>query len=95
MAGNNFIFNFYSKVISPVDGDRCPMTPSCSQYAARAIEKHGSVMGWIMACDRLQRCGRDTAALSKTVMVGNVPLSHDPVSENDFWWFEKNQDLND
>ena len=71
------LLRFYQEFISPIDGDRCPMTPTCSQYAAQAFKKHGPVMGWIMTCDRLTRCG-----LHK-----EPALRLDPVADNDFWWF--------
>ena len=76
---------FFSKYISPVDGNRCPMYPSCSKYCLEAAQKHGLLMGWIMSCDRLVRCGRDEIKLSPTVMVKDTELSYDPVAKNDFW----------
>ena len=85
----NGVLRFYREIISPVDGDRCPMHPSSSEYAARAIEKHGLVLGWIMACDRIQRCGRDTVTLAPKVLINNEPHAHDPVEANDFWWFNR------
>ena len=87
----NFILNFYKNHISVVDGNRCPMYPSCSSYASRAFEKHGPVLGWIMSCDRLVRCGRDEADVSGKVIVNNHQLIHDSVEANDFWWFEKDK----
>ena len=34
----------------------CKYTPTCSEYAKQAIEKHGSVKGSLMATSRLCRC---------------------------------------
>jgi hypothetical protein len=34
----------------------CKFTPSCSNYAKEAIEKHGSVKGIYIAAKRLARC---------------------------------------
>lgn len=73
-------------MISPVDGDRCSMVPSCSDYALQAIEKHGFLMGWIMGCDRLMRCGHDELYRSETLVRGGEVYCVDPVSNNDFWW---------
>ncbi len=87
----NFILNFYKNHISVVDGNRCPMYPSCSSYASRAFEKHGPVLGWIMSCDRLVRCGRDEAGVSGKVIVNSHQLIHDSVEANDSWWFEKDK----
>ena len=83
----NVVIRFYQEHLSGIDGNRCPMTPSCSEYAAQAIQKHGPVLGWIMACDRLLRCGRDEVALSPKVNVNGQVRVADPVEANDFWWF--------
>ncbi len=88
----NPILRFYQATISRADGNRCPMYPSCSHYAARALEKHGPVIGWIMACDRLLRCGRSDTRLAPGVRVQGRPLSFDPVEANDFWWFTPSAD---
>ncbi len=83
----NPVIKFYQAHISGIDGNRCPMYPNCSQYCAQAIQKHGFGLGWIMACDRLLRCGRDEVRLSPHVRVNGRELIFDPVSANDFWWF--------
>ena len=77
---------FYKIHASGADGARCPMTPSCSTYALNAFHKHGAVMGWIMTCDRLMRCGRDEVKQAEKVNVGQRWLNADPVENNDFWW---------
>jgi putative component of membrane protein insertase Oxa1/YidC/SpoIIIJ protein YidD len=86
---SNPIIKFYGKYISPADGERCAMAPSCSGYAAGAFRKHGPLLGWIMTCDRLVRCGRDETRLSPSIIKGNTRLTLDPVSANDFWWYDK------
>ena len=77
---------FFNKYISGADGNRCQMYPSCSKYCIEAFNKHGSLLGWIMCCDRLVRCGRDEAKLSAPVFINGEKRSYDPVSNNDFWW---------
>ncbi|WP_457551877.1 membrane protein insertion efficiency factor YidD [Desulfobacula sp.] len=91
VQAENIVVKFYQENISPVDGDRCPMYPSCSVYASQAIEKHGLLIGWIMACDRLVRCGRDEVHKSKTIIASGRKLIYDPVEANDFWWFKKKE----
>jgi len=81
------VIQFYQRHISGIDGNRCPMYPNCSRYCAQAIRKHGFGLGWIMACDRLLRCGRDEVRLSPRIRVNGRELTFDPVSANDFWWF--------
>lgn len=77
---------FYQKFLSGADGHRCPMTPSCSNYALQAIRRHGIVRGWIMSSDRLMRCGRDELDRGPKVNTPAGIRCKDPVSNNDFWW---------
>jgi putative membrane protein insertion efficiency factor len=76
---------FYQDYISSVDGNRCPMHPTCSQYCSETFKKHGALLGWIMCSDRLIRCGRDENKLSEPVWIDGEKRSYDPVSNNDFW----------
>jgi putative component of membrane protein insertase Oxa1/YidC/SpoIIIJ protein YidD len=80
------VFQFYRDVISPVDGDRCQMQPSCSAYTEEALSRHGWLMGWIMGCDRLIRCGGDEAGFSEIILKNDERVCVDSVSGNDFWW---------
>lgn len=87
LKGVNPLFQFYRDHVSVVDGNRCAMVPSCSEYSRQAVEKHGAFLGWIMTCDRLVRCGRDEISLSRTVVIENESRTEDPLDANDFWWF--------
>lgn len=62
------------------------MYPSCSEYCDHAIAKHGMMIGWMMAIDRLLRCGRDELDSAARVMDGTHVKAYDPVENNDFWW---------
>jgi putative component of membrane protein insertase Oxa1/YidC/SpoIIIJ protein YidD len=75
----------FQTYLSGADGQRCPMHPSCSGYALQAIQRHGGIMGWIMTCDRLMRCGRDELRTSPSVMTPSGVRCHDPLDNNDFW----------
>lgn len=46
----------YQRFISPVLPPACRFTPSCSAYAATALERYGAVRGTWMALRRLARC---------------------------------------
>ncbi len=74
-------FSLYDKWISPVDGDRCRMRPSCSHYSREALTKHGVLKGMLMTLDRLQRCGYDLDSYHRYFENG-VERFSDPVSAN-------------
>jgi putative membrane protein insertion efficiency factor len=46
----------YQRWISPFLGNRCRFHPSCSVYAATAIEVHGAIRGSWLALRRLLKC---------------------------------------
>jgi putative membrane protein insertion efficiency factor len=47
---------FYQRAISPAFPPRCRFVPSCSAYAAEAIEVHGAGHGTWLAVRRLAKC---------------------------------------
>ncbi|HZH34723.1 MAG TPA: membrane protein insertion efficiency factor YidD [Pyrinomonadaceae bacterium] len=47
---------FYKTAISPFLPQACRFTPTCSEYAAEAISKHGAIRGVGMAAWRICRC---------------------------------------
>jgi putative membrane protein insertion efficiency factor len=55
-AGLIAVIEAYQRWISPLLGPRCRYFPSCSQYAALAIERHGVVRGSYLTVRRLLRC---------------------------------------
>ena len=75
--------------LSAVRSGECPMYPSDSEYSLQSIQKHGMLMGWIMAMDRLMRCGRDETRLSPMLIINGKSKYYDPVEKNDFWWSDK------
>ena len=46
----------YSYLVSPWLGNHCRFYPTCSSYAATAIERFGVLRGSAMASKRLLRC---------------------------------------
>jgi uncharacterized protein len=46
----------YQVGISPFLPPACRFTPTCSEYAAEAIRRHGSARGSWLAARRLLRC---------------------------------------
>jgi uncharacterized protein len=47
---------FYKRLISPLLLPSCRYTPTCSEYAAEAVEVHGAAKGSLLAAWRLLRC---------------------------------------
>ncbi len=47
---------FYSRAISPALPPRCRFYPTCSAYAAEAVERHGAARGTWLALRRLVKC---------------------------------------
>jgi putative membrane protein insertion efficiency factor len=46
----------YRYLLSPWWGNQCRYSPTCSEYAAEAIQRHGAWSGtWLAAC-RVGRC---------------------------------------
>ena len=79
------VFQIY---ISPVDGDRCPSYPTCSQYALEAIRKHGAIVGLVMGFGRLIHESDEIHRVPQ-IRVNNSYRYYDPVENNDFWWNKK------
>ncbi|MDY0351049.1 MAG: membrane protein insertion efficiency factor YidD [Desulfobulbaceae bacterium] len=47
---------WYKQYISPFLPPSCRFTPTCSQYAIDAVQKHGVMRGLLLAVWRLLRC---------------------------------------
>ncbi len=50
------VIGFYSRAISPALPPRCRFYPTCSAYAAEAVERHGAARGTWLAVRRIARC---------------------------------------
>ena len=46
----------YQRLISPLFGARCRYYPSCSEYAAQAVNRYGILRGLVLAVWRVLRC---------------------------------------
>ncbi len=46
----------YKGLVSPMLPAACRYVPSCSEYAAEAVARHGFFHGAALACWRLLRC---------------------------------------
>lgn len=50
------LIRFYQRHISPAFPACCRFRPTCSAYAAEAIEKYGAWKGGLLALRRLSKC---------------------------------------
>ena len=51
-----FLIRVYQAVLSPFFYGSCRFHPTCSHYAAEAVESHGALRGSWLAMRRLLRC---------------------------------------
>lgn len=76
---------FFQRYISPVDGDRCTMAPTCSHYSLDALRKHGAFLGFVMSADRIVH-EYEEQRFVPAVWDGRTYRFYDPVENNDFWF---------
>jgi putative membrane protein insertion efficiency factor len=50
------LVRLYQRLVSPMLPAACRFHPSCSSYAATAVERHGALRGGWLAARRLLRC---------------------------------------
>jgi uncharacterized protein len=51
-----FMIRGYQLLLSPVLGNNCRFSPTCSTYAIEAIQAHGLLRGAWLAMRRIARC---------------------------------------
>ena len=52
-----FVISFYQTYLSPLKRTGCcKYIPTCSEYAAQAITRHGALKGSVLALWRILRC---------------------------------------
>lgn len=50
------LVKLYRLLLSPLVGQHCRFTPTCSQYAIEALQIHGAMKGSYLTAHRLSRC---------------------------------------
>ncbi len=51
-----FFIKVYKYTISPIIGNQCRFTPSCSSYALEAYQVHGFIKGSYLMVKRILKC---------------------------------------
>ena len=75
---------FYRSQIRPALGERCSLSPNCSEYSRQAFQKHG-VLGLAITADRFFREPGVVAAAAYPVDVNGKWCYADPLSDHDWW----------
>lgn len=52
----SWLVRAYQYLLSPWLGQNCRFTPTCSQYAIEALEKHGMIKGTTLTVLRVSKC---------------------------------------
>ncbi|MBN1558006.1 MAG: membrane protein insertion efficiency factor YidD [Lentisphaerae bacterium] len=78
------VVGFYRSQISPAIGRRCSLHPSCSEYACRALDKHG-LLALPLIADRAVREPGVVAAQADPVTINGRRLYRDPLDAHDAW----------
>ena len=50
------MLSIYKSAVSPYMPGTCRFSPTCSEYAAEAVQAHGVLRGVTMTASRLARC---------------------------------------
>lgn len=74
----------YRRGMAPALGQRCSLTPSCSQYFLDASEQHG-LLGFPMVADRFFREPGAVKDGKKPIQTGRTMRYADTLSDHDFW----------
>ena len=75
----------FQRYISPIDGARCNMYPTCSAYALEAVRReHGPLLGSFIVVDRLYHEGDPIEQQNRIIKYGYYRY-YDPLISNTFW----------
>lgn len=75
--------NWYRTTVSPLDGPRCQMAPTCSLYAQQAFREYG-LFGFILTADRLLHEADELGRVGSYIERGQRRYL-DPLSANVYW----------
>jgi hypothetical protein len=73
---------FFQEYLSPTDGPRCALYPTCSEYSQHAVRKYGLLRGTVMTFDRILH-EPDERRLKPAELIKGAYRVRDPLSENE------------
>ncbi|MCU1283873.1 MAG: rane protein insertion efficiency factor YidD [Acidobacteriales bacterium] len=56
MSFSAALLGMYKRFLSPLLLSSCRYTPTCSDYAAEAVDRHGVILGSLLTIWRILRC---------------------------------------
>lgn len=68
------LYNFYQKYISDIRPSKCPMYPSCSNFAMDSFKNYSILRATLHTTDRLLRCGHDHDTYDLVSVEGHTKL---------------------
>lgn len=84
-APGRWMIQFYRSQISPAIGQRCALTPSCSEYARQALSQYG-ILGLSMYGDRAVREPDVVAAHLSPVKINGHRKFEDSLEDHTRWF---------
>jgi uncharacterized protein len=68
--------------ISPVDGPRCRLYPTCSEFARQAVRRYGLIVGFALTCGRLMRDNASAEGFYRRALIGGRIVLYDPPEDH-------------
>jgi uncharacterized protein len=78
----NAALRFFQRVVSPVDGPRCNLVPTCSEFSRQAVRRYGLLVGVMLTCGRLLRDNNSAAGFYRRVRIGDRIVLYDPPEDH-------------
>jgi putative membrane protein insertion efficiency factor len=68
----------FQRFVSPVDGPRCNLYPTCSEYGRQAVRSRGLLLGIVLTAGRLMRDNASAAGFYPEAIVHGRLVLYDP-----------------
>jgi putative membrane protein insertion efficiency factor len=82
VAAASAALRLFQRLISPVDGPRCRLYPTCSEFARQAVQRYGLLAGVALTCGRLIRDNASAPAYYRRAVAGGRLVLYDPPEDH-------------
>jgi uncharacterized protein len=72
----------FQRFVSPVDGPRCNLYPTCSEFARQAVRRYGLLAGIVLTAGRLMRDNASAHLYYRRALVGGQIVLYDPPEDH-------------